>query len=148
MRNSLTVSSWGRALAASRSRLGLSAAAVAQRLQDLGLHVDRTTLYAYEAGRIVAPDAGVLWGLATLYRLPVDQLIASLVAARTGRKPHMSSSAAPTPYELNGEERALIGSFRALSSKDRAACRAFAAFRQFEQQRAKRLRGNTPHRRA
>src|SRR5712692_3865499 len=78
---------WGSHLTRLRQNAALSGAEVSKRLARLGLHIDRRTIYAYEAGRIGAPDAGVLWGLAKVYGVSPEELAMTLVQYRTGQKP-------------------------------------------------------------
>jgi transcriptional regulator with XRE-family HTH domain len=60
---------------------------VANRLAvKYGLQLDRSTLSEYEKGTVMAPDAGVLWGLAQIYDVPVGELAQFLVAERSGGK--------------------------------------------------------------
>ena len=133
--------SWGATLAARRRDIGLSAAAVARRLGQLGIQVDRGTIYAYEAGRIAAPDAGVVWGLASVYNVSADELIQSLVEARTGI---VGRSQAPvddgrTTVDLTKDEFDLIRKFRKLSARERFLCREFT---EFNRNRAKKPGGS------
>jgi transcriptional regulator with XRE-family HTH domain len=51
-----------------------------------GLSFSRSTLSQYEKGTVLAPDAGILWGLAQIYDVPVMGLIQYLVAERSGGK--------------------------------------------------------------
>jgi transcriptional regulator with XRE-family HTH domain len=122
--------SWGATLAMRRRDAGLSAAAVARRLGQLGITVDRGTIYAYEAGRITAPDAGVVWGLANIYKISVDALIQLLVEARTGVvvRTQLRIDDGRTTVELTREEHDLLRRLRQLPARDRAMCREFIEF--------------------
>ena len=62
--------------------MGLSGAEVVARLGTLGVTLDRRTLYTYEAGRVLSPDAGVVWGLAQIYGADLEDLLKSLVSSR------------------------------------------------------------------
>lgn len=52
----------------SRERISLKLAA-------LGVPLGGSTLAQYEKGAVWAPDACVLWGLSTIYRVPIEDLV-------------------------------------------------------------------------
>jgi hypothetical protein len=52
----------------------------------LDCQADRSTLSEYEKGTVMAPDAGILWGLAQIYDVSAATLIECLVAERSGGK--------------------------------------------------------------
>lgn len=62
-----------------------SAEIVVRQMGQLGVTLTASTLYQYEAGTVNAPDPGVLWALAKIYQVDLDDLIALLVAERNGR---------------------------------------------------------------
>jgi transcriptional regulator with XRE-family HTH domain len=51
-------------------------------LTALGAPLGGSTLAQYEKGTVWAPDPCVLWALATIYRRPLEELIAMLLANR------------------------------------------------------------------
>ena len=120
---------WGTHLVRLRQNAGLSGAKVVNGLAALGIQIDRRTVYAYEAGRIAAPDAGVLWGLAQIYRVSADELVAALVSYRTGRPSTvLEPRSSDEMIRVTSTERDLIQDFRSLSAKDRHACGEFIKF--------------------
>jgi transcriptional regulator with XRE-family HTH domain len=127
--------SWGAHLARLREDAGLSGAEVIARLASLGIGLDRRTIYAYEAGRISGPDAGVVWGLAQIYGVDTDDLISALVLARTGTQPEplkREPNVGQTVVVTN-RERDLVMQLRKMSRNSRQTCQDFIAF---ESQRA------------
>src|SRR5579871_491571 len=126
---------WGRLLADLRREAGLTGNEVARRLEHLGIVIDRASIYAYENGRISAPDAGVVWGLAHIYGVPVEDLIATLVRSRTNRAAASAPRLPMTPtLHVSDDERALIRTWRTLSPTAKRACQQFIDF-----QRATRM---------
>ena len=121
---------WGMRLARLRENAGLSGGKVVEKLLELGIKVDRRTIYAYEAGRIAAPDAGVVWGLAGIYNVDTADLIARLVACRTGRLVTTAEKDAPLDewVKLSIEERKLFTQLRCLPARKRQTCLDFVAF--------------------
>lgn len=81
------LTAFGRLLKAGRG--ARSRQHIADRLADLGTPLAVTSLLQYEAGSVWSPDPCVLWGLAQLYGLPLDQIIGRLRANR--RDPHIVS---------------------------------------------------------
>jgi transcriptional regulator with XRE-family HTH domain len=71
---------FGKALAGYRGDRSLEQ--VALRLRGLGFTTDKSTLWNYERGR--APDFGILWGLAKVYRVPFGPLCEALGAELHG----------------------------------------------------------------
>jgi transcriptional regulator with XRE-family HTH domain len=123
--------SWGTTLAKLRQDAQLTGAEVARQLERLGIHLDRASVYAYEAGRVSAPDAGVIWGLARIYGVSVEGLITALVRSRTGRAGELpkDDGAHPTGgFDLSDEERELVQEWRKLTHQGRRACREFVSF--------------------
>jgi transcriptional regulator with XRE-family HTH domain len=55
---------------------------ICNRLSDLKVPLDASSLFQYEAGTVWAPDAGVLWGLSEIYEVPLAELVALLRANR------------------------------------------------------------------
>lgn len=130
MPNANALRGWGAQLAHLRENTALSGGKVVERLTLLGIRVDRRTIYAYEAGRIAAPDAGVIWGLARIYGIDVDDLIASLVSSRTGL-PLANARAKGSSKErvtVSMPERDLLLQLRNLPHENRQACFDFVAF--------------------
>jgi transcriptional regulator with XRE-family HTH domain len=125
-----TIRAWGAHLAQLRRNAGMSGGDVVERLHSFGIQVDRRSIYAYEAGRIAAPDAGLVWGLGKVYGVAVEELISALVIARTGQK------SAPLPVhqldretiQVTGDERELLQQIRNLPPKSLEICREFIAF--------------------
>lgn len=68
---------WLRTLRGANSR-----EAISLRLKALGVPLGASTLVQYEKGTVWAPDPGVLWGLCTIYRQPIDLALALLRANR------------------------------------------------------------------
>jgi transcriptional regulator with XRE-family HTH domain len=127
--------SWGAHLARLRENAGLSGAAVIARLASIGIRLDRRSIYAYEAGRIAAPDAGVVWGLAQIYGVDTDDLISALILARTGTRaqpPKCDPNLGET-IVVSNRERELVMQLRKMPHKSHQACQDFVAF---ESQRA------------
>ena len=79
--------SLGRCLLDHRARR--SRQQISVKLKHLGVPLDESSLFQYEAGTVWAPDPGVLWGLAEIYRVPLMELILLLKAnrARPGADP-------------------------------------------------------------
>ena len=119
---------WGSLLAKLRHDIQLSGAEVVRRLEKLGIETDRASVYAYEAGRVSAPDAGLVWGLAHVYGVGTDELISALVAARSGQsmKPLQSNNRMQAAgFDLAKDEREIIMQFRKLPPRERRLCREF-----------------------
>lgn len=55
---------------------------ISRRLAALGVPLGGSTLAQYEKGAVWAPDAGVLWGLGRIYRVPLEDLVNRLRANR------------------------------------------------------------------
>ena len=128
-----TIRNWGSVLAALRQASGLSAAEVVERLKTLGVEINRASIYTYEAGRVSAPDAGVVWGLSQIYCVPVADLIADLVALRKGEsrpdRPKTSASGKSDANEhLTEAEIEWVQQWRQLTPQARKACREFIRF--------------------
>jgi len=123
---------WGASLAELRYEARLSATDVVRRLKDFGVQVDRASIYNYEAGKVSAPDAGVVWALAHIYGVSVEELIAGLVADRSGERPNQGRKTAPElqsqPAALSEAEATLIRLWRELPSHKRKACLEFVRF--------------------
>jgi transcriptional regulator with XRE-family HTH domain len=112
--------SWGTKIAQLRKGSGLSAAGVAKRLAGLGIPLDRASIYAYESGRVAAPDAVVLWGLAQIYGVDLEELVAALLDARKQVEPRfnrMHRLVEPTSTEI-----AVLERFRKLTAAARKSC--------------------------
>src|SRR5437588_12733401 len=110
MAKAQSLRTWGEHLVRLRQNVSLSGADVVVRLASLGIRVDRRSIYAYEAGRIAAPDAGVVWGLAKVYGVGADDLISLLVQARTGQKrlpPAPTGGSGTETIRVTPEEREL-----------------------------------------
>ena len=63
-------------------RSGRSREVISRRLKSLGVPLGGSTLGQYEKGGVWAPDAGVLWGLAKIYGVDLEELILLLRANR------------------------------------------------------------------
>jgi transcriptional regulator with XRE-family HTH domain len=123
---------WGAALAELRHASRLSAAEVIKRLKALGLELDRASIYMYEAGKVSAPDAGVVWGLAQVYGVSVTDLIADLVTARNGApfgdRAKVGQRAAGADVALSEDETDLFQLWHRLSPQQKKASREFILF--------------------
>jgi transcriptional regulator with XRE-family HTH domain len=120
---------WGTALAELRQTSKLSAADVVKRLKALGIHVVRASIYAYEAGTVAAPDAGVVWALAQVYGVPVADLIRDLVADRNGGQiVQGGKTRREAPRGLSEAEIDLLDLWRRLSPQQRKTCDEFIRF--------------------
>lgn len=53
--------------------------------EKYGIKVDSSTLYNYEGGTVFAPDPGVLWGLAKLYDVDLEEMLTLLVMNRANQ---------------------------------------------------------------
>jgi transcriptional regulator with XRE-family HTH domain len=123
---------WGAALGELRHAARLSAAEVVKRLKTFGIHIDRASIYTYEAGRVSAPDAGVVWGLAQVYGVSVAELIGTLVSIRNGgqstERARVSPRTTAAKPNLAEDESDLIKVWRRLSPHRRKVCREFILF--------------------
>jgi transcriptional regulator with XRE-family HTH domain len=131
MRTVFPAAQWGASLAELRHSARLSAAQVVARLKPFGIQIERASIYAYEAGRVAAPDAGVIWGLAQVYGVGVADLIASLVSVRNGGDSLDSGSFRTperSPYGLGDDEHDLLQLWRRLTPQRRKVCREFIVF--------------------
>lgn len=72
---------FGAALAEMRG--GSSREQISIKLANLGVPLGGSTLAQYEKGTVWAPDPGVLWGLATIYKEPLELLVAMLTTNRS-----------------------------------------------------------------
>jgi len=61
-----------------------------------------STLAQYEKGTVWAPDPGVLWGLARIYRVPLEDLVKLLAANRAN--PNAAPSEADLLLQSNAEQ--------------------------------------------
>jgi transcriptional regulator with XRE-family HTH domain len=95
------------------------------RLEALGIALDRASIYAYESGRVAAPDAAVLWGLARIYKVNLEELISALL------DPRMQVTA-PLPTVISEQASAaeiqLLIKLRRLRPATRKACVDFIDF--------------------
>jgi hypothetical protein len=86
----------------------------------------------YEAGKVSAPDAGVVWGLAQVYGVSVADLIADLVTARNGApfgdRAKGGQRAAGADVALSEDETDLLQLWHRLSPQQKKACREFILF--------------------
>ena len=116
---------WGARLAELRRGTGLSAAAVVSRLEALGIALDRASIYAYEGGRVAAPDAAVLWGLSRIYNVSLEELVSALLDPRTQVSAPLPTAAheQPSPAEIR-----LLSKLRRLRPAARKACIDFIDF--------------------
>jgi transcriptional regulator with XRE-family HTH domain len=117
---------WGAKLAELRRATGLSAAAVARDLGELGVALDRASIYAYEAGRVAAPDAAVVWGLARIYGVKLEDLVNALVDERAISR--LVSSNRPPKLRPSRAELHVLERLRQLSPTARKACLDFIDF--------------------
>jgi transcriptional regulator with XRE-family HTH domain len=76
-----------------------SRAVVCAKLAQLGLRLDRSTLLQYERGTVESPSAVVLWGLAQIYRVPLDDLMSALLFDVTKRPQAKRHEAEPLTPE-------------------------------------------------
>jgi transcriptional regulator with XRE-family HTH domain len=56
-----------------------SRGAICSKLARFGLSLDRSTLLQYERGTVRSPDPTILWGLAQIYRVPLNDLMLALL---------------------------------------------------------------------
>jgi transcriptional regulator with XRE-family HTH domain len=139
MTKARVVPQWGASLAELRHAAGLSAAQVVGRLAEIGIEVDRASIYNYEAGKVPAPDAGVIWGLAHVYSVPIADLVGDLVADRIGESFGGPTHGRPGPPEnLSDSEIRLIVQWRKLTPHTRKACEEFIRFQLRGQRAGKR----------
>ena|ERR1022692_704480 len=132
MAKGLSARRWGTALAELRHASRLSAAEVVKRLKALGLDLDRASIYMYEAGKVSAPDAGVVWGLAQVYGVSVTVLIADLVTARNGApfgdRAKVGPRAEGADVAPSEDETDLLQLWRRLSPQQKKSSREFILF--------------------
>ncbi|PYR29868.1 MAG: hypothetical protein DMF90_28910 [Acidobacteria bacterium] len=128
-------SEWGAKLAELRKATGLSAAAVVKDLKELGIDLDRASIYAYEAGRVAAPAAAVVWGLARIYGVKLDDLVNALVDAKAIIR--LTPSSRSAQRRLSRVELGVLDRLRKLTPTARKACLDFIGF----QLRQSRLTG-------
>jgi transcriptional regulator with XRE-family HTH domain len=120
---------WGTLLAKLRKAAQLTGAEVVHRLAILGVRLDRRTLYTYEAGRVMAPDAAVVWGLAQIYRADLDGLLEALVASRNSQTvPAAIDRPGPKAPRISSEELRLLNLLRKLPPRSRGECEQFIRF--------------------
>jgi transcriptional regulator with XRE-family HTH domain len=98
----VVVPRFGAGLRALRERVeGRSQEWVVRALMTrFGLRFSRATLSQYEKGTVLAPDAGVLWGLAQIYDVPPGGLLAYLVAERSDGKVSVPEVTVGVPIAL------------------------------------------------
>ena len=102
---------------------------------EVGIELDRASIYAYEAGRVAAPDAAVLWGLARVYGVNIDDLIGTLVGYRGIERlvvPERKQDWKPSSAELK-----VIARLRKMSPTSRKSCIEFINF-QFKRSASRR----------
>jgi transcriptional regulator with XRE-family HTH domain len=116
---------WGARLSELRQATGLSAAAVVKQLAEFGIVLDRASIYAYENGRVAAPDAAVVWGLARIYNVKLEDLVEALVDARAPMTAQPQQSRRTT---LSSDERRAVEGLRKLERPARKACLDFLDF--------------------
>jgi hypothetical protein len=120
---------WGALLANLRERAELTGAQVVRRLATLGVRLDRRTLYTLRGGRVVAPDAAVVWGLAQIYEASVNDLLVTLVASRNAESvPATIDRHQPKGSGGRTDERELLGLLRQLPARARGECEQFIRF--------------------
>lgn len=79
----VVVRAFGKRLKGLRGRL--SRQQVVNKLKNLKVTLDPSTLHQYEHGTVAAPDPVVLMGLAAIYRTDIRELVAVLAANRADR---------------------------------------------------------------
>jgi transcriptional regulator with XRE-family HTH domain len=104
---------FGNYLSTRRQEKGLTAEGVIRRMKKVGVQLDQSTLYNYEAGTVSAPDAGVLWALSKIYAVSHEEMIALLVSVRAGNHDPSLPSGVSTNPEYDEVEEKLILAFRA-----------------------------------
>lgn len=52
---------------------------ICAKLARFGLALDRSTLLQYERGTVASPSPTILWGLAQIYRVPLNDLVVALL---------------------------------------------------------------------
>lgn len=82
-----------------------SRGAICDQLTPFGLSLDRSTLLQYERGTVGSPDPVILWALAQIYGMRLDDLFSALVFDRTGQvvpvhEPDAPAAKAPTPRPI------------------------------------------------
>ncbi len=118
--------SWGVRLAELRRAAGLSAAAVVKHLAGFGIALDRASIYAYENGRVGAPDAAVVWGLARIYNVKLEDLVTALLDARTPIIPQTRRQA--SLVQFTSAEMKVLERLRELKPAARKSCIDFIDF--------------------
>lgn len=136
---------FGKFLSRQRRAKHLSAEGVVRRMKHLGVQLDASTLYNYEAGTVRAPDPGVLWALSKIYAVSLDELIALLVSVRAGKggvPPTASTNSEPDGHDrtklLSAAERELLDEWSKLTPRGRDSLRNLLAELQPRKVRQKR----------
>jgi hypothetical protein len=133
---------WGALLARLRHEVRLTGSEVVQRLADLGVKLDKRTLYTYENGRVMAPDAAVVWGLAVIYGASLNELVITLIESRNAAtgvniEPRLTQLSR-SQFTLDAQE--LIGLIQQLPKELRAECDQFVRFQTQRARVAERYR--------
>lgn len=128
---------WGAKLAELRKRAGLSAADVVKELRALGVELNSASIYTYEAGRVSSPAAAVIWGLAQVYGVNLEDLVRILVDPRATSR--LAGPDRSTHLRLSLEERNAVNRLRQLSPAARKAVLEFLDF-QLQHMRPKKGR--------
>jgi transcriptional regulator with XRE-family HTH domain len=91
---------------------------ICAKLARFGLALDRSTLLQYERGTVASPSPTILWGLAQIYRVPLNDLVVALLRdVSTNRTQLFRHEVEPfTP-----EQRAIAELSSAMSPKARQA---------------------------
>ena len=136
----LPTRAWGALLLRLRKDAGLSGTDVVDQLANLGVKLDRRTLYTYEAGRVTAPAAAVVWGLACIYRADVEDLLKALVVTGNATSPNakLGDVKKSKAFEATSEDFQLMEVIRKLPPTLRNECREFI---RFQVERSRTYRG-------
>lgn len=107
------------------SRRPLTLGMVLQRLAQRGIALSEGTLSQYETGTVERPDPVVLAGLAEIYGVPLDEIVAALHAARYGGA--MPVSTPRVVPALRRDEAEVLEHYTALSPRGRRELRTYLA---------------------
>jgi len=90
---------------------------ICSKLARFGLALDRSTLLQYERGTVASPSPTILWGLAQIYRVPLNDLVLALLRDLSPKHPAFRHEVDP----LTAEQRMIAELSMALSPKARQA---------------------------
>lgn len=131
------MSPFGAFLSAQRRAKRLTAEGVVRRMRKLGVQLDDSTLYNYEAGTVSAPDPGVLWALSKIYAVSHDEMIAFLVSVRAGKTDGSVLPVATDPAFDDAEQK-LVLAFRTARAGTKRRILAFVDYEAHKEAQTKR----------